>query len=58
MSRIMVDSYPNKWHFYRSPLAGNPCAECLTCGQIYVYWETDDIEYHNQQHETETTKCK
>jgi len=56
MKQIMVDSYPNKWHFYRSQLAGNPCAECLTCGQIYVYWETDDLEYHNQQHETETTK--
>jgi hypothetical protein len=32
------------WLFYRSHFGGNPCAECLTCGQIYVYWETDDLE--------------
>ena len=56
MSRIFTDSYPNKWHFYRTPLTGNPCAECLTCGEIYVYWETEDIEYHTQQHEQEKTK--
>ena len=56
MSRIMVDSYPNKWHFYNAQLTGTPCAECLICGEKYVYWETDDLEYHNQQHETETAK--
>jgi hypothetical protein len=56
MSRIMVDSYPNKWNFYRSHFGGNPCAECLTCGQIYVYWETDDLEYHTEQHEMETAQ--
>ena len=55
MSRIMIDNYPNKWHFYRSRLAGNPCAECVACGKVYACWDTDDLEYHNQQHETETT---
>ena len=51
-----MKTHEKSWNFYRSQLAGNPCAECLICGQTYVYWETDDIEYHNQQHETETPK--
>ena len=53
MSRIMIDSYPNKWHYYLSQLAGTPCAQCAICGQIYVYWETEDLECHTEQHETE-----
>ena len=44
------------WLFYRSRLAGNPCAECVSCGKIYVYWETDDLEAHTEQHEMETAK--
>jgi hypothetical protein len=55
MSRIMIDDYPNKWHFYRSHFAGNPCAECLACGKVYACWDADDLEAHNEQHETETT---
>jgi hypothetical protein len=44
------------WNIYRSRLAGNPCAECLTCGQTYVYWETEDLEDHTEQHEMETAQ--
>jgi hypothetical protein len=56
MSRIMIDNYPNKWHFYRSHFAGNPCAECLACGKVYACWDADDLEAHNEQHEMETAK--
>ena len=45
-----MKTHEKSWNFYRSQLAGNPCAECLTCGQTYVYWETDDLEYHTEQH--------
>lgn len=44
------------WHYYLSQLAGTPCAQCAICGMVYVYWETDDLEYHTQQHETETAQ--
>ena len=44
------------WRYYRSQLAGTPCAQCAICGMVYVYWETDDLEYHTQQHEMETAQ--
>ena len=50
---IMATKTIPAWHYYLSQLAGTPCAECLTCGQIYVYWETEDLECHTEQHETE-----
>jgi hypothetical protein len=44
------------WRYYRSQLAGNACAVCATCGEVYLYWETDDLEAHTEQHEMEKTK--
>ena len=44
------------WNYYLSQLAGTPCAQCAICGQIYVYWETEDLECHTEQHEMEKTK--
>ena len=37
----MITTAP-KIEFYRSQLAGNPCARCTGCGSTYVYW--DDID--------------
>ena len=55
MGNSVMKTLDKSWHFYRSHFAGNPCATCRTCNETWVYWETDDLKAHTEQHEQETT---
>ena len=37
--------------FYNAHFTGEPRAVCQTCGEIWIYWEADDLEAHTQYHD-------
>ena len=41
---------PEPWHYYRAPFTGTPRAVCQTCGEIWAYWEAEDLDAHTQWH--------
>ena len=46
---------PDPWIFYNAHFTNEPRAVCQTCGEIWIYWEAEDLDTHTQWHNEQDT---